>query len=32
MIFNRNTRVTRDPHGALRKLWADMPPPLSVLG
>jgi para-nitrobenzyl esterase len=32
MVFDRNTRIEHDPHGALRKLWLDMPPPLSVLG
>jgi para-nitrobenzyl esterase len=32
LVFDRNTRMERDPHGALRKLWLDMPPALSVLG
>jgi para-nitrobenzyl esterase len=32
LVFDRNTRMKRDPHGALRKLWLDMPPALSVLG
>ena len=32
LVFDRNTRIERDPHGALRKLWLDMPPALSVLG
>jgi para-nitrobenzyl esterase len=32
LIFDRNTRVERDPHGALRKLWLGMPPAASVLG
>jgi para-nitrobenzyl esterase len=32
MVFDRDTRVVRDPHGALRKLWLDMPPAASVLG
>jgi para-nitrobenzyl esterase len=32
LVFDRNTRVERDPHGALRKLWLDMPPAASVLG
>jgi len=32
LIFDRNTRVEHDPHGALRKLWADTPIPASVLG
>jgi para-nitrobenzyl esterase len=32
MVFDRNTRIEHDPHGALRNLWLDMPPPLSVLG
>jgi hypothetical protein len=31
-VFDRDTRVERDPHGALRKLWLDMPPAMSVLG
>jgi hypothetical protein len=32
LVFDRNTRIERDPHGALRKLWLDMPPAMSVLG
>ena len=32
LVFDRHTRMERDPHGALRKLWLDMPPALSVLG
>jgi para-nitrobenzyl esterase len=32
LVFDRNTRIERDPHGALRRLWLDMPPPVSVLG
>jgi para-nitrobenzyl esterase len=32
LVFDRNIRMDRDPHGALRKLWLDMPPPVSVLG
>jgi para-nitrobenzyl esterase len=32
LVFDRNTRIERDPHGALRELWLDMPPALSVLG
>ena len=32
LIFDRNTRVELDPHGALRKLWLAMPMPVSVLG
>jgi para-nitrobenzyl esterase len=32
LVFDRNTRIERDPHGALRELWAGMPPALSVLG
>jgi len=32
LVFDRNTRMQRDPHGALRKLWLDMPPAVSVLG
>jgi para-nitrobenzyl esterase len=32
LVFDRNTRIERDPYGALRKLWLDMPPAMSVLG
>jgi para-nitrobenzyl esterase len=32
MVFDQDTRVERDPHGTLRKLWLDMPPAASVLG
>jgi para-nitrobenzyl esterase len=32
LVFDRNTRIERDPHGTLRKLWLDMPPAVSVLG
>jgi para-nitrobenzyl esterase len=32
MVFDRDTRIERDPHGALRELWSGMPPALSVLG
>jgi len=32
LVFDRNTRIERDPHGALRELWLGMPPALSVLG
>jgi para-nitrobenzyl esterase len=32
LVFDRNTRVERDPHGTLRKLWLDMPPAAGVLG
>jgi para-nitrobenzyl esterase len=32
LVFDRNTRIERDPHGALREIWAGMPPALSVLG
>jgi para-nitrobenzyl esterase len=32
LVFDRHTRVERDPHGGLRKLWLDMPPAASVLG
>jgi para-nitrobenzyl esterase len=32
LVFDRNTRIERDPHNALRKLWLDMPPAVSVLG
>jgi para-nitrobenzyl esterase len=32
LVFDRNTRVERDPHGTLRRLWLDMPPAVSVLG
>jgi para-nitrobenzyl esterase len=32
LVFDRNTRVERDPHGALRTLWLGLPPAASVLG
>lgn len=32
LVYDRNTRMERDPHGALRTLWLDMPPSASVLG
>ena len=32
LVFDRYTRVDHDPHGALRRLWLDRPPALSVLG
>jgi para-nitrobenzyl esterase len=32
LVFDRNTRIERDPHGTLRKLWLDMPPAGGVLG
>jgi para-nitrobenzyl esterase len=32
LVFDRDTRVERDPHSALRKLWLGMPPAASVLG
>lgn len=32
LVFDRDTRIVRDPHGTLRKLWLDMPPAASVLG
>jgi para-nitrobenzyl esterase len=32
LVFDRSTRVEQDPHGALRKLWSDLPMPASVLG
>jgi para-nitrobenzyl esterase len=32
LVFDRDTRMERDPHGELRKLWLDMPPANSVLG
>jgi para-nitrobenzyl esterase len=32
LVFERNTRIEPDPLGALRKLWLDMPPAVSVLG
>jgi para-nitrobenzyl esterase len=32
LVFDRSTRIERDPHGALRKLWLGMPPAISVLG
>jgi para-nitrobenzyl esterase len=32
MVFDSDTRIERDPHGLLRKLWLDMPLAASVLG
>ena len=32
MVFDADTRIERDPHGALRKLWLDMPLAASILG
>ncbi|HEY2780031.1 MAG TPA: carboxylesterase family protein [Steroidobacteraceae bacterium] len=32
LVFDRDTQIERDPYGALRKLWLDMPPAASVLG
>jgi para-nitrobenzyl esterase len=32
MVFDRDTRIERDPRGDMRKFWADMPPAASVLG
>jgi para-nitrobenzyl esterase len=32
LVYDRNTRTERDPHGALRSLWLDMPASASVLG
>jgi para-nitrobenzyl esterase len=32
LVFDRHTRVESDPHGALRRLWAETPMPASVLG
>jgi para-nitrobenzyl esterase len=32
LVFDRDTRIERDPHGALRRLWLGMPPAASVLG
>ena len=32
LVFDRHTRTEQDPHGELRKLWADTPLPASVLG
>jgi para-nitrobenzyl esterase len=32
LVFDRDTRVERDPHAALRTLWLGMPPAVSVLG
>src|ERR1700722_4955850 len=32
LVFDRDTRIERDPHGALRELWLHRPPALSVLG
>jgi para-nitrobenzyl esterase len=32
MVFDRDTRIERDPHGTMRRLWLGMPPAASVLG
>ena len=32
LVYDRDTRVERDPHATLRKLWSGMPPAASVLG
>ena len=32
LVVDRHTRIEPDPHGALRRLWADTPMPASVLG
>src|SRR5262249_25566830 len=32
LVFERNTRVERDPYRELREFWNAMPPALSVLG
>jgi len=32
LVFDRDSRLERDPHGALRRLWLDLPLPASVLG
>lgn len=32
MMFDRNMRIERDPHRALREFWRGMPPAASVLG
>jgi para-nitrobenzyl esterase len=32
LVFDRHTRIEQDPHGALRRLWADTPMPAGVLG
>jgi hypothetical protein len=32
MVFNRNTRIERDPYRELREYWRGMPPAASVLG
>src|SRR5258708_18107839 len=32
LVFDRITRIERDPHRALRELWLGMPPATSVLG
>jgi para-nitrobenzyl esterase len=32
LVFDRDTRVERDPHASLRKWWSSMPPAASVLG
>jgi para-nitrobenzyl esterase len=32
LVFDRDTRIERDPHRDLRQFWRGMPPPTSVLG
>jgi para-nitrobenzyl esterase len=32
LVLDRDIRIENDPHGALRKLWLDMPPGSSVFG
>jgi para-nitrobenzyl esterase len=32
LIFDRNTRIERDPFGDLREIWHGLPPAASVLG
>jgi para-nitrobenzyl esterase len=32
MVFDRNTRIERNPYGELREFWLEMPAPASVLG
>jgi len=32
LVFDRETRVERDPHREVRELWLGMPPAMSVIG
>jgi para-nitrobenzyl esterase len=32
LVFDRNTRIERDPYRELREFWRSMPPAMSVLG